>query len=303
MKPNKLIKNDIVGVCAPSGVIKNKHQEYLKKSEELLKEYGLSVLYSKNLFSNLLGYSASVIEKSEDINNFINDTNVKAIIFAKGGSNANSILDKIDYEKIKENPKIFIGFSDNTVLLNAIYKKTGLVTYHFTNYKGFCESNLEFNKKQFENVILNGIKGKVQKYSTWETIRPGSCTGILVGGNLSSLSKILNTEYCVSFNNTILFLEELSLEVNEEMISGLLYQLKQNRVFDEISGLLLGNYESKNGISLEKIVMDVLGDYNFPIIKCEDFGHTNTNIVLPIGIKCTLDADKCELVFEENTTN
>ena len=74
-----------------------------------------------------------------------------------------------------------------------------------------------------------------------------------------------------------------------------------NKVFDKISGLLIGNYDSKSDIQIEDLVSEVTKDYNFPIIKCNDFGHTKTNIVLPIGIKCTMDADNCELKFEENT--
>lgn len=301
MKPRKLKINDIVGVCAPSGLIKSKHKNELEASEKILKEFGINVLYPENLYSNSCGYSASVEEKSSDINDLINDSNVKAIIFAKGGANCNSILDKIDYDNLKRNPKFFIGFSDNTVLLNAINKQIGLVTYHFTNYKGFCEENLDFNKAQFENVMINGNDGVVKKDSEWKKIRGGIATGKLVGGNLSSLVKIINTKYCPSFNNSILFLEELSLESDLEKVSSYLYQLKHACIFEKISGLLIGNYDTKEDISLEEIILDVVGEYDFPIVKCNDFGHTKNNIVLPIGIRCTLDADKCELIYNEKT--
>ena len=88
------------------------------------------------------------------------------------------------------------------------------------------------------------------------------------------------------------------------MVSSYLYQLKQGKVFDEISGLLLGNYDSKQSkITFEKVVMDVVNDYKFPIIKCDDFGHTNNNMVLPIGILCTIDANNRKLIYEERTSN
>ena len=139
-------------------------------------------------------YSASPKEKSEDLNDLISNVEIKAIIFAKGGSNCNGILPFIDYDCIKKNPKAFVGFSDNTILLNAIYKKTGLITYHFTNYKGFCEKNIIFNKKQFEKNFIIGNKGIVDKNEEWVSIRKGVATGKLIGGNLASLVKILNTE-------------------------------------------------------------------------------------------------------------
>ena len=148
MKAKRLNKNSIIGVCAPSGYVKEKNKEELDYAKKLLKELDLEVKYSKNLYSNSLGYSATVEEKQEDINFLIKNKSVNAIAFAKGGNNANSILDLIDYEDIKKNPKIFFGFSDNTVLLNAIYKMTGLITYHFTNFKGLF-SVLLSHRQQF----------------------------------------------------------------------------------------------------------------------------------------------------------
>lgn len=302
IKPKKLNKGDFIGVCAPSGSVTEKHKASLLRTEQIFKSYSLNVVYSANLFSNSLGYSASVEEKASDFNQLIEDKKVKAIIFAKGGSNCNSILNKINYEKLMYNPKFIVGFSDNTVLLNAINKKSNLITYHFTNYKGFCEGNYEYNIQQFEDVMMNGTKGEITKASEWNTIQCGKTTGELVGGNLSSIIKILNTEYCPDFRNKILFLEDLSIETNIEMISSSLYQLNQEGVFKQISGLLLGNYDSKQyPITFEKVVTDVVKDKKIPIVKCNDFGHTENNMILPIGLRCTLDADNSKLIYEENS--
>ena len=303
IKPQKLVNGDLIGVCAPSGVIKEKHKESLLETEKLLNNYSLKVVYSDNLFSNSLGYSATIEEKATDFNKLVKNKNVKAIIFAKGGSNCNSILDRINYEELRKNPKFIIGFSDNTVLLNAINKKAELITYHFTNYKGFCEENIKYNTQQFENVMINGNEGEVQQSSEWITIRRGKTRGKLVGGNLSSIVKILNTQYCPDFKNKILILEDLSTESDVEMISSYLYQLKQSNVFNNISGLLLGNYDAKDQITLEKIVMDIVGDFEFPIIKCNDFGHTANNMILPIGLECTLDANERKLIYDEKSAS
>lgn len=304
IKPRKLIKGDFIGICAPSGIITEKHKKSLLKAEQILKKYSLNVVYSDNLFSNSLGYSASIKEKASDFNQLIENKKIKAIIFAKGGSNCNSILNQIRYEELRHNPKFIIGFSDNTVLLNAINKKSNLITYHFTNYKGFCEGNYKYNIQQFEDVMINGVKGEKAKASEWIPIRCGIATGELVGGNLSSIVKILNTEYSPNFKDRILFLEDLSIETDIEMISSNLYQLKQAGVFKEISGLFLGNYDSNQyPITFEKVVMDVVGDYEFAIIKCNDFGHTENNMILPIGLKCTLDANNIRLIYEEESAN
>lgn len=301
IKASRLKSGDNIGVCSPSGIVEKKHNLDFKKSEKLLASYNIKTIYSKKLYAKSLKYSASPKEKSEDLNDLISNVEIKAIIFAKGGSNCNGILPFIDYDCIKKNPKAFVGFSDNTILLNAIYKKTGLITYHFTNYKGFCEKNIIFNKKQFEKNFIIGNKGIVDKNEEWVSIRKGVATGKLIGGNLASLVKILNTEYCPSFDNKILFIEDLSFESCAEDISSYLYQLKNSKVFEKINGLLIGAYDPKEGYTLEEIVMDVVKEYNFPVLKCNDFGHTATNIVLPIGIKCTLDANKKYLVYEEQT--
>ena len=301
MKSKGLCQNSIIGVCAPSGYIKEKNKLELNHSEELLKKLDLRVKYAKNLYANSCKYSASIKEKSDDLNNLISDKKINAIAFAKGGNNANSILRSIDYSALKNNPKIIFGFSDNTVILNAIYKKTKLITYHFTNYKGLFESDINFNKQQFISAFIKGYKGEVNHNSGWITIRKGVAKGKLIGGNLGSLVKILNTEYCPSFKNNILFIEDLAFEDDLEQVSSLLYQLKMNGVFNEISGLLIGNYDSKEDIQIEDIVKEVVEEYNFPIIKCNDFGHCKTNIVLPIGISCTLDANNCKLILDEKT--
>ncbi len=301
MKANRLKPNCTIGVCAPSGMIKEKNNEELETARKYLEELNINVKYSKNLYANSCVYSASVEEKIKDINELIRDKSISAIAFAKGGNNANSLLELIDYEAIRNNPKIFFGFSDNTILLNAIYKKTGLITYHYTNYKGLFEKEVDFNRQQFIDAFMKGYKGVLKQNTKWKSIRKGIANGKLIGGNLGTFVKLLNTKYCPSFKNNILFLEDLAYEDSVEQVSSLLYQLKLNKVFEQISGLLIGNYDTKEVVTIESIVEEVTKEYNFPIIKCDDFGHTNTNSVLPIGIKCTLDADKCELIFNEKT--
>ncbi len=302
MIANNLKSGDCVGVCAPSGIIKNTHSTELKRSEKFFNEYGISVKYSKNLYANTLGYSATVKDKVDDLNSLIRDKQIKAIVFAKGGNNSNSILDYIDYEAIKNNPKIFMGFSDITILLNAIYKMTGLVTYHFTNFKGFCSGNEVFNRHQFEEAFLNKLIGNAEKLSNWQVIRHGCASGKLVGGNVNTLVKLIGTKYCPRFDNKILFIEAFGMEHSAEEVMSVIYQLKQNGVFNKINGLIIGNYDNSYNYKLENIVLEVVNDSTFPIIKCNDFGHTTTNMVLPIGLQCSINTSDCSLCFKQKLT-
>lgn len=133
VKPQKLQKGDTVGIIAPSDPITGKNIEELEKAKKIVENDGFNVKYAKNLFSNTNGYSSTAREKAEDINSMFSDEQVKMIWCAKGGNNSNSVFEYLDYELIKNNPKIISGYSDITSLTNIISQKTGLVTFSSTN--------------------------------------------------------------------------------------------------------------------------------------------------------------------------
>ena len=133
--PKALKVGDTIGVVATSNPIIDENIEEMERARKIIEEKGFKVKYSKNLFSNTNGYSASAKEKAEDINSMFEDKEVKMIWCAKGGENSNSVFDYLDYEMIKKNPKIICGFSDITSITNIISAKTGLVTFSGTNFK------------------------------------------------------------------------------------------------------------------------------------------------------------------------
>ena len=292
MKPNEFKKEDTIGVIAPSGPIIGDNIQEIERAKEIVEKNGFKVKFSKNFFSNTNGYSATAREKAQDINDMFSDKEIKMIWCAKGGNNSNSTFEYIDYENIKNNPKIFCGYSDITSLSNMIHEKTGLVTFSGTNFKTIATDETDFSFKEAIKRFVDGSLelGILDKY---KTIKEGKAEGELVGGNLSLIRGMVEGTYSINFKDKILFLEELGIETEPAMISNSLYYMKQNNVFDEIKGLWLGNYEHESGISLEKIVMDVLeDDYKFPIIKSNNFGHTETKTVIPIGVKARIDTSK-----------
>ena len=289
----KLKIGDTIGVVAPSNPIIEDNIEELKRAKKKVQEAGFKVKYSKNLFPNTNGYSSTSQEKADDINEMFKDKEVKMIWCAKGGQNSNSTFEYLDYELIKNNPKIICGYSDITSLTNMITQKTGLVTFSGTNFKTIAtdETDYSYNeaiKRFVEGSLELGIEG--EKY---ETLKEGIAEGELIGGNLSLTRGLVAGKYSIDFTDKILFLEELGLETDPAAISNHIYYMKQNGVFDKIKGIWIGNYEHESGISLEKIVLDVLGnEYNFPIIKSNNFGHTETKTVIPIGTKARIDTTK-----------
>lgn len=291
--PDKLKIGDTIGVVAPSGPIIGHKIEELEQARKIVENAGFKVKYSKNLFSNSNGYGASAKEKAEDINAMFADKEVKMIWWAKGGENSNSTFEYIDYELIKQNPKIICGYSDANALINMITEKTGLVTFDGTNFKTIATDETDYSYKEAINRFVEGNLELGKNYKEYVTIKEGTAEGELVGGNLSIIRSMVLGKYSIDFKDKILFLEEFGLETGPALVSNFLYSMKQNGVFEQIKGLWIGSYEHESNISLEKIVLDVIGDkYNFPIIKSNNFGHIEEKTVIPIGIKARIDTTK-----------
>lgn len=294
IKPEKLKLGDTIGVVAPSNPIIGDNVEEINRARKIIEDAGFKVKFSKNLFSNTNGYSASAKEKADDMNAMFLDKEVKMIWCAKGGENSNSIFEYLDYEQIKNNPKILCGYSDITSITNIITAKTGLVTFSGTNFKTIATDETDYSYKEAIKRFVDGSLEIGVKEDIYTTIKDGIAEGELIGGNLSLTRGLVSGKYSINFENKILFLEELGFETGPALASNFLYSLKQNDVFKKIKGLWIGNYQHESGISLEKIILDVIGDeaYNFPIIKSNNFGHIDTKTVIPIGVKAKIDTNK-----------
>ncbi len=297
MLPQAIKRGDTIGVVAPSNPIVGKNIEELNKAKEIVEKDGFKVIFSKNIFLNTNGYTATAKEKAEDINEMFRNQDVKMIWCAKGGNNSNCVFEYLDYELIKKNPKIICGYSDITSLTNMIHEKTGLVTFSGTNFKTIATDETDYSYKEAINRFVNGSIEIGKEKTGYKTIKEGTAEGELVGGNLFLTRGMVCGKYSISFKDKILFLEELGIETEPAVINNFLYYMKQNGVFDEIKGLWLGNYEHESNITLEEIVQEVLGDeYSFPIIKSNNFGHCETKTVIPIGTRARINTNEIEKI-------
>lgn len=298
MIPNKLKKGDTIAVVAPSNYVKDEDRKYLEKTERLFNTKGINVIYGKNIYSNTLGYGATIEEKISDLNEAFLNPKVKAIFCVKGGENSNSLFDYLDFNLIKNNPKIICGFSDSTSLLNMIYEKTKLITFHGPTFKSISSWDTLYGFEEVVSKLINEKNYLKRLDEEFITIKSGKSQGILIGGNLNLIRGMVCGKYSLDFNNKILFIEELGYESNPAFISNFLYYMKQNGVFSKIKGLWIGAYKHESGIKLEKIVMDVLGNnYTFPIIKSENFGHIDKKQVIPIGAEARIDTNQEEKII------
>ena len=291
--PNKIKKGDTIGVVAPSNPIIGDNIDEIMRAKEKVEMDGFKVKFSKNLFSNTNGYTATAKEKAEDINDMFADKEVKMIWCAKGGANSNSTFEYLDYELIRNDPKIICGYSDITSLTNIITARTGLVTFSSTNFKTIATDETDYSYKEVMNRFVEGSLEFGKEKSGYVTIKEGQTEGELIGGNLSLIKGLASGKYSINFKDKILFLEELGYESGPELTNNNLYFMKQNGVFDKIKGIWIGNYEHESGVTLEKLLIDVIGDeYDFPIIKSNNFGHIETKTVIPIGTKARVDTTK-----------
>jgi muramoyltetrapeptide carboxypeptidase len=294
MIPRRLSLGDWVGVVSPSRPVRPDLQNKLDAGIGLLQDLGLKVRVGEHVHSNALGYAATPVEKARDINAMFRDREIGAIICAQGGDSANSCLPYLDWQLIEANPKIFMGMSDITVLLNAIQAKTGLVTFHGGDVMwGFGGNPDRYELDEFKKRLFETQTGPIPPAGERRTIRSGQARGKLLGGNLRCLLKLAGTPYFPEVAGSVLFFEALNM--SPEGCHALFHQLRQMGVFDKVQGVLIGHVEGmqkrENSIQMESVLLEVTADMSFPILKTKDFGHNCPTTVLPVGTEVQFDAD------------
>ena len=312
MMLKKLQKGDTIGLVAPSNYTDAEKEKLLNNAVKIVKGFGLGVKKGKYITTkNKYGTSAGTPkERASDINTMFADKNVKMIWCVQGGVTANEVLDLIDYDLIKKNPKIFMGLSDNTVILNAINKKTGLITFYGPDAKAGNKDEYfdsEYSHQEFKKRLMQGETGEINKISEWKCVREGKAKGKIFCGHLGCFLKLAGTKYWPDMNNSILILEGYYSDIRTNQWR--LAQLKQIGVFDKISGIVIGlvlgfDKEQKLDASgkrvyFEDLVLDATKEYDFPILKMNEFGHKCPCTILPIGGIAELDAGNKSFKLEK----
>ncbi|MDD2245122.1 MAG: LD-carboxypeptidase [Syntrophomonadaceae bacterium] len=304
--PRHLKKDDKVNVLvlsAPDGF--NFKNQFLN-GVDCLKGYGLKVQYSDECFASA-GYTVSSPEKqAQALNNAFSDHSIKGIFLAGGGYNLNRVLPFIDFDLIKSNPKVIIGMSNMSVLLNAILAKTGLASYYgpavihnLGNPEGFDEySKQSFRKTLFENSLI----GEITPFSKWKTLNSGIAEGKIVGGNLTSIESLIGTEYEPDWTESILFWEDCFMELHT--LDMILTHFMLAGIFTKIKGMVIGRpleiqeEEMACDLNFEDIITDICGKLNIPVMYNVDFGHNDEKFTLPIGVEVTIDCDNTKISLD-----
>lgn len=300
MLADKLNYGDTIGVIGVSNSLKFKNDyERLEKAKKLFIEKGFKLKFSDNVKVDYYGSAGTKEHKAKEFMKLINDKDVKAIICLTGGQTCNTFIDLLNYEEIKNNPKIIVGYSDVTVLLNAINKKTGLITFSGPNFLSFGEN---YGEEQFEIFVDAFVNKKISKINSKPifNIKDGFAKGKVIGTNLGCLIYLIGTEYFPNLDNCILFIESYKTSPNE--CQRRFSQLKQIGAFEKIRGVVIGyNYNLQKVDNfypqMEDILLDYTGQYKFPIMKCNTFGHKIVNNIIPIGIDVEMNGKEIKILL------
>jgi muramoyltetrapeptide carboxypeptidase len=299
--PDKLKKGDTVAIIAPSSPVTTEQADACKK---LVEEMGYKVKMGKCTYQSLHGYSAGLGKsRAEDINEMFGDKEVKAIWCIRGGDTSSHAMDKLDFEMIKNNPKIFVGYSDVTNLNVNFNQKCGFVTFHgpmvksnmLNDYDYFTRTSFEKALNMEDELLLENPEGE-----GFQVMVEGSAQGSIVGGNLSLLVSMIGTPYEVDTKDKILFIEDV--EENVRRLDRMMYQLKYSNKLKDSAGIIFGDFtdcvnEKDSEYSVVEMLKDVLADYNKPVMYNIKSGHCFPMSTIPLGANCTIDTRTKSIKF------
>lgn len=301
IKPARLKRGDTIAICAPAGAMENPND--IDKFKVILKSLGLNVKVGKNIPKRFGYFSASDEERASEFMSFISDDEVNGIFFIRGGWGCARILDRIDFHEIQANPKVIMGFSDITSLLNAITAKTGLVTFHGPG------GNSTWNNYSINYIRQLIFGGKEVKYKNLQsdhsitTYSSGIVTGELFGGNLSILCSLIGSKYLPEWKGKILFIEDIMEEPYR--IDRMLFQLKLSGLLDKVSGVILGSFrkctpeEPEKSFTLEQVFEQHFKTFNKPVFYGAQIGHVRDKFTLPIGVIASMNASSGTITLLE----
>lgn len=296
IRPPRLEPGDTIGIVAPASPF---DVHLFNRGIRTLESMGFRIHVPDDLYANE-GYLAGSDEHRVDvIHRLFADRTINAIICAKGGFGSMRVLSLLDFALIEKNPKIFLGHSDISALLSALYTETGLVTFH--GPVATTISNAPGKTKQAVIEAISSDRPLEFACAKGMTIQPGVASGPICGGNLTTLCHLVGTPFAPVFNDHILFLEDRGEAPYR--IDRMLSHMKLAGCFQKLAGLILGDFiDCGEKPEIRRIVTDVFAGSSLPIMAGFEAGHRKQNLTIPLGLKATLDADKHTLSFSQAAT-
>jgi muramoyltetrapeptide carboxypeptidase len=293
IQPEPLKSGDTISILAPSGVLNN-FDNKITKAIDIFKSWGLNVVLGNHIYDKNGHFAGTDKNREKDFQKALDNKNIKAIWCARGGYGAVRIIDKLNFDNYLKNPKWIIGFSDITVIHNKLnfLNSESIHAMMITGFEDIDQNNDSLSK--LKNVLF----GDSLSYSiaSKKNNKTGKSEGIIVGGNLTLIQSTIGSKTELKMKDKILFIEEIGEYAYH--IDRMLYSLKRAGYFENCKGLIVGQISDvkKNttdfGRSINELILDVLDEYNFPILFDFPAGHEKTNFPIILGRKVILDVSK-----------
>ncbi|WP_152392407.1 S66 family peptidase [Paenibacillus guangzhouensis] len=323
MRARKLQPGDEIRIISPSrsmAMIAEDQRELAKRRIEAL---GFTVTFGQHYLEVDDFISSPIAARVHDLHQAFLDPNVAGILTTIGGYNSNQLLSEIDFSIVQANPKRLCGYSDITALGNAIYARTGLITYSGPHFSTFgMLHGLTYTIDHFRNMMMEDEAITVLPSDTWSddpwyldqesrefipnggsyVIQAGEAEGIIIGGNLCTLNLLQGTDFMPSLANAILFIED-DLESSPQTFDRDLQSLIHQPGFDGVQAIVIGRFQKASGMTqdlLRQIITSKKALAHLPVIADVNFGHTTPQLTFPIGGRARVIAgEEIELIISE----
>ncbi|MBM3803304.1 MAG: LD-carboxypeptidase [Acidimicrobiia bacterium] len=300
-KPKALREGSTIGIVAPAS---NVDREALVQGAAELERLGYRARYSAQVFSQEYYFAGTHTARAAELMRMFVDPQIDAIFCARGGYGCHHLLQRLDVAVVRANPKIFLGYSDVTVLLQYLENQCQMVSFHGPMVaREFALGVPSYDAQNLQRCLTQVVGGQRIVAPGLETLRPGSARGRLTGGCLSLLTATLGTAWEIETDAKVLFLEDVNAKPYQ--VDRMLMHLRLAGKFDKLHGLVFGTMlncrQSENqDYGLQEIILKTLENYSFPILYGLPSGHTESgSLTLPFGVEVTLNADSQYLVLEE----
>ena len=301
MRPRRLQPGDTIALINPSGAIFEREPYAI--ATESLQAMGFKVREAPNLRARYGHFAGTDAQRASDVNAMFADASVHGILAMTGGSGGNRMLPLLDYAAISRTPKFLGGFSDITALINAVFAKTGLVTFHCplaaSAWNAFSVEHWRGTVVEAQAMLLanpkDGDDNIVSKTGRTTTLRGGKARGPLLGGNLAVLTSMAGSPYWPVFDGAILFLEDINEYIYR--VDRMLSTLMLSGALQRVAGVVLGAFtqcepgEGYGTLTLDEVFDDYFKPLNVPVYSGAQFGHVKRKFTLPVGLEVEMDAD------------
>jgi muramoyltetrapeptide carboxypeptidase len=298
--PPYLQKGDTIGIVCPAGFMPMANAETCIR---VLQEWGYKVKIGSTLGAQYHYFSGTDEQRLTDLQQMLDDDTVQAVLCGRGGYGTGRIIERVSFKNFKKKPKWIIGYSDITILHCHIIRRHKISSMHSPMAAAFNEG--ESNNKYVQS-LRKALAGKKSQYScqVHRFNRQGSCSGQLMGGNLSILAHLIGTASDLNTAGKILFIEEIGEYIYN--IDRMLYQLKRNGKLAKLAGLVIGSFtETKDttipfGKEVYEVIFEIVQEYDYPVCFRFPAGHSKENYCLKVGVEHTLSVESKHVLLSEN---